>query len=490
MKALAFDLGAGSGRAIVGEWTKDDRLVLTETHRFANEPVRAGRRLHWDILRLYHEVKLGLAASARAADGPIDSIGIDSWAVDFGLLDRNGDLLGNPVHYRDSRTDGLMEAAWQIVPKEEMFSRTGLQFLPFNTLYQLWAMKREKSPLLEAADKLLMIPDLLRYFLTGQTFGEYTNASTTQFLNASTRRWDTELLERFGLPSGILPEVAQPATVIGTLRASVREELGIPGIPVVAVGEHDTASAVAGVPAADGKPFAYLICGTWSLLGTETAVPVLGADAMRFNFTNEGGLGGTYRLLKNIMGLWLIQECKRLWDRQGVRRSYGEWAELAAREKPFLAFVDPDDDSFLAPAGMPAAIRAFCRKTGQPEPETEAQVMRVVTDSLALKARYVLERLERLTGIAYGGLHMVGGGIQNEALCQSTANAIGRPVWAGPVEASAIGNLAAQFMANGRLSDLAEARRWIAASIDIREYEPQNKNEWEDAYGRFVRYVV
>lgn len=511
MKALAFDLGAGSGRSIVGEWTKDDRLVLTETHRFLNEPVRAGRRLQWDILRLYHEVKTGLTASVKAVGGlgggavggasrvaggvggngdGIASIGIDSWAVDFGLLDRSGDLLGNPVHYRDSRTDGLMEAAWQVVPKEEIFARTGLQFLSFNTLYQLWAMQREQSPQLDAADKLLMIPDLLRYFLTGQAIGEYTNASTTQFMDARTRSWDRELLGRFGVPAGILPDVAQPGSVIGPLRRSVQDELGVPGIPVVTVGEHDTASAVAGVPATDGQPFAYLICGTWSLLGTETTVPALGREAMELNFTNEGGIGGTYRLLKNIMGLWLIQECKRTWDRQGLKRSYGEWAQLAAAEQPVAAFVDPDDATFRAPADMPEAVRAFCRRTGQAVPETEAQVLRVVIDSLALKARSVLERLQRLTGVTYGGLHMVGGGIQNEALCQATADAIGRPVWAGPTEASAIGNLLVQFMAAGRLANLTEARRWAARSIDIRTYEPHNKDEWEDAYGRFCRYVV
>lgn len=482
MSVLAFDLGASSGRAVIGQY-ENGRLTVEEIHRFPNDPVQAGDRLYWDILRLYHEIKHGIV-KARQLGAEARSIGIDSWAVDFGLIGRNGELLANPYHYRDRHTDGVMDEVCGRIGKSEIYAKTGLQFLPFNTIYQLAAMAKAASPGLQLADKLLMIPDLLRYFLTGVMKGEYTNASTTQLLGARNRAWDRELVEAIGIPLSLLPDVAEPGTAIGSLRASVCEELKVPAIPVVTVAEHDTASAVVAVPA-ESADFAYLSCGTWSLLGTELDHPVLTEQALQWNFTNEGGYGGTYRLLKNIMGLWLVQECKRVWDSEGKAYSFSELVRLAEAAEGHAAYIDPDDDRFLHPADMPAQIREYCRGTGQRVPATEGEVIRCVLESLALKYRYVLERTEQLAGKAFRGLHIVGGGIQNTVLCQFTANAILRPVWAEPAEASAIGNVIVQLIAAGELTDLAAGRRAVRDSFGVTAYEPEERAVWNAAYEQF-----
>lgn len=482
-RVLAFDLGASSGRAIVGELA-DGRLSIREIHRFSNDPVQVADRLHWDILRLYHEIKQGLLKAKLEGLEP-DSIGIDSWAVDFGLIGRDGGLLGNPYHYRDAHTAGVMEELIASAGAEKLFAASGIQFLPFNTIYQLAALNKAGSPLLAQAETLLMIPDLLRYFLTGVKAGEFTNASTTQLLNPHTREWDGGLLELLGLNASLLPRVLQPGAVVGPLRAQVREELGLGPIPVVAVGEHDTASAVVGVPA-DRSDFAYLSCGTWSLLGTELDRPVLSGQALDWNFTNEGGVDGTYRLLRNIMGLWLVQECKRVWEKEGFRYTHAELVGMAERAPAFGMLVDPDDASFLNPPHMPKAIAEYCRRTGQPEPADHGQTIRCVLESLALKYRLVLERTEKLAGRSFAGLHMVGGGIQNELLCRFTAGAIGRPVWAGPTEASAIGNVVMQLRALGGIGSLAEGRALIRASFDSRTYEPEAADAWNGAYAAFL----
>lgn len=487
MRVLAIDLGAESGRAISG-CIRNTRLVTEEIHRFPNDPVQVGGHLHWDILRLYHELKASILKAKQL--GSISGLGIDSWAVDFGLIAPGGQLLGNPYHYRDRLSAGMMEEVLQRVPKQDIFQGTGIQFLPFNTIYQLYALKQQDSPYLKEADALLMIPDLLRYFLTGEKKSEFTNATTTQLFHPIKRDWNRELANRLGIPDRLFQPVVEPGTVIGPVQSSIVSELDLAeAFPVIAVAEHDTASAVAAVPAPDSD-FAYLSCGTWSLLGTETKQPVLNEQALELNFTNEGGVKGTYRLLKNIMGLWLLQQCKRKWDRAGQEVTYPELVKEAEHAPPFKAFVDPDAHMFLNPPDMPAQIIRYCRDTNQPVPESRGEIVRCVLESLALKYRYVLERTEQLSGKRFSRLHMVGGGTRNRLLCQFTANVIGRPVWAGPVEASSIGNVAMQLIALGELSDVDEARSLIRQSFEIVVYEPDHSaQEWDEAYGKFCEQL-
>jgi rhamnulokinase len=481
--SLAFDLGASSGRAVAGRFD-GQQLRIKEMHRFPNDPVRVNGRLHWDILRLLHEVQQGIRAAYSSREGEIASLGIDAWGCDFGLLDRNGELAGNPLHYRDEGSRGALEEILRIVPREEIFARTGIQFIPVNSLYQLFAMHRAESSALERAATMLMIPDLLRCILTGEASSEYTNASTTQFLNIATGDWDRELLGRLGLPTSILTLIVPPATTAGRLRNDVAAEIGVPPIPVIAVASHDTASAVAAVPA-EG-PFAYLSSGTWSLLGTELPHPVVSDQALAWNFTNEGGIGGTYRLLKNIMGLWLVEGCRRAWDQQGTWPGYEAMSAATLDATPFRVLIDPDDPRFLNPPDMPAAIAEFCRESGQDVPETAGAMMRCVLESLAFAYRLVLERTEYLAGVRFPGLHVVGGGTKNAALQQFTANAIGRPVWAGPTEATAIGNLLGQLMASGQIGSVAEGRALVRASFPVEVYEPEDVPAWDGAFQRFL----
>lgn len=486
MNVLAIDLGAESGRAIRG-YIQQSRLVMEEIHRFPNDPVQVGDHLHWDILRLYHELKTSILKAEQS--GRITSLGIDSWAVDFGLLSRGGELLGNPYHYRDRLSDGIMEEVLALVPKQDIFRGSGIQFLPFNTIYQLYALQKSDSPYLAQADALLMIPDLLRYFLTGEKQSEFTNATTTQLFHPTERRWNVELAKRLNIPERLFQPVVEPGTVIGPIRQSVKDELSLAeAFPVIAVAEHDTGSAVAAVPALE-QDFAYLSCGTWSLMGTETNEPVLSDLALELNFTNEGGVAGTYRLLKNIMGLWLLQRCKRKWDLSGEATTYPQLVAEAENAPAFQSLVDPDASVFLNPPDMPEAIARFCRESGQPVPETRGEFVRCVLESLALKYRYVLERTEQLSGKRFPGLHMVGGGIQNTLLCRFTASAIGRPVWAGPVEASSIGNVAMQLIALGELAGVSEARQLIRDSFNIAVYEPADTEIWDEAYIKFSKLV-
>lgn len=484
MSVLAYDLGAGSGRAILGHLT-DQEIQIREIHRFKNEPVKAGERMHWDILRLHHEIIQGLSLVKQQGESP-DSLGIDSWGVDFGLLGSNGELLGNPYHYRDTQFNGVMDRICQELSRKKIFERTGIQFLPFNTLYQLAALTHRASPLLREAERFLMIPDLLRYFLTGEAVNEFTNATTTQLYNPVLGRWDHELLAHIGASDRWFGEVVLPGTAVGQLRNSVSQELGLASIPVIAVAEHDTGSAVVAVPATE-RSFAYLSCGTWSLMGTELEQPVINAESLELNFTNEGGVGGTYRLLKNIMGLWILQECMRQWERDGQGISYAALLAEAETAPPFVSLFDPDDDLFLPAGDMVDRIRQYCRKTGQRVPEDQGSVARAILESLVLKYRRVLEWTEQLSGQSFSGLHMVGGGIQNHLLCQWTANSIGKPVWAGPAEGSAIGNMAVQWIASGAFKDIWEARKAIRNSFPVKEYEPQDRSEWAEAYGRFLQ---
>ncbi len=489
---LALDLGAESGRGLLGRFD-GERLTLDEFHRFPNGPVRMLDTLTWDLPRLFDEMKTALRR-AVVSGASLDGVGIDTWGVDFGLVGRGDTLLGNPVNYRDARTEGMMDAAFQRISRERIYEITGLQFLQFNTLYQLLAMRRANSPILEMAETLLMMPDLFAWLFTGRRASERTDASTTQLLDPRNGEWSDEICQALDLPRAILPELIEPGTEVGPLRKSVAEELGINRpLSIIAPGTHDTAAAVAAVPTAstalNPPDWCYLSSGTWSLLGVEVPRPIINAETLRDNFTNEGGVAGTTRLLKNIMGLWLVQECRRTWTRAGREWSYEELVALAASAKPFAALVDPDDTSFLAPGDMPARLAALCKKTGQVVPESEGAFVRCAMESLALKYRWAIERLERILGTTIKAVHVVGGGSRNALLCQFTADACGRPVYGGPVEATAAGNVLLQMMARGRIGSLAEARAVVARSFPVMTYEPRDTAAWDEAAGRFSGLV-
>lgn len=487
LNLLAFDYGASSGRAITGEYD-GNILKLGEQHRFANEPVLANGSLNWDILRLFHEMKQGLGKCLKSGIRDIASIGIDTWGVDFGLLDASGRLLGNPYHYRDANTEGILEEAFHVVPAKELYRRTGIQFMEFNTLFQLLSMKLKKVSILEKADTLLFMPDLLRYFLTGEKSTEYTIASTSQMLDADSGNWAYDLLERFGIPSNILTQIVDAGTIAGRLSEAVASELGTSRIPVVAAAGHDTASAVVSVPALEGN-YAYLSSGTWSLLGVEATAPIINDSTFMLNYTNEGGFGRKTRLLKNIMGLWLYQECKREWDRAGGTESFDELEAGAADAVPFAALIDPDDSSFMRPGHMSGKIQDYCVKTGQKPPETKPAIVRCIMESLALKYRMAVEGLEEILGYKLPVLHIVGGGCKNTMLSQFTANAISRPVIAGPVEATSTGNILMQLIALGEIKDLKEGRELVRRSFPVREYTPENAGQWDEAYARYCKLV-
>ena len=482
---LAIDLGAESGRGVIGSFD-GGRLKLKVVHRFPNGPVRAGGSLYWDALRLFDEIQHSLALTAKR--GPISGVGVDTWGVDYGLLGRGDVLLGNPYHYRDSRTDGMMEEAFKKVPPEEIFERTGIQFMQINTLYQLLSMSKDRSPLLQMAETLLLMPNLFSFWLSGAKVAEFTDATTTQCYDPRAGGWALEMMERLGLPTGILPEIVPPATVLGPILPEVAEQTGARDVPVIATASHDTAAAVAAVPAV-GSSCAYISSGTWSLMGVESREPIINDDVRRANFTNEGGVGGTFRFLKNIMGLWLIQESRRTWARQGRNLSYEEISQLAADAQPFKAIIDVDHPSFLAPGDMPARIREFCRTTGQDVPETEGEIARTALEGLALKYRYTLDRLEELTNRRLDVIHVVGGGCQNKLLCQFAADATGRPVIAGPVEATAAGNVLVQALAVGLIASLGEARAIVRSSFDLDRYEPRDTTGWQEAGDRLRRIL-
>ena len=480
---LAVDLGAESGRVVLGRFD-GERVSLEEIHRFPNTPVRLPDGLHWDVLRIFGEVKVGLAKALRREK--VEGVGVDSWGVDFGFLDRDGALVSNPYHHRDARTQGMIGEASGLMPREEIYESTGIQFLPINTLYQLLAMRG--SPLLEAAETLLLIPDLINYWLTGGRACEYTNATTTQLLDLETGGWSEKLLERMGLPSRVLAPIVAPGTELGPLLPAMAEEAG-PKAPVFAVASHDTASAVVAVPAR-ADDFAYISSGTWSLVGVETQGPVVSREAMEANFTNEGGFGGTTRFLKNVTGLWLLQECRRRWAGEGREYSYDELARLAEDAPPGGPLVDPDHPAFMAPGDMPSRIRSFCEETEQVAPDGPAEVARCVFESLALKYRHAVEQAEDLTGREITTINVVGGGSQNALLCGLTADAARLPVVAGPVEATAIGNVMVQAFARDRVASLEEIRSVVRDSFETSTYEPGgDPDEWSERHERFSRLL-
>ncbi len=494
-KILAFDLGAESGRGLLGLFD-GERLQLEVVHRFANGPVQTLDTLHWDVLRLYQEMLLALRKAA-AEHGSLASVGVDTWGVDFALLGRDGQLLGNPRHYRDPHTEKIMDEAFGRVPQLEIFRQTGIQFMRFNSLFQLLALARDRSPLLDAAQTMLFMPDLFHYWLTGIKVNEYTDASTSQMLDPHMRTWARELIRSFGLPERILGDLVPPGTVLGPLRPSVAQSACVAAVAVIAPATHDTAAAVAAVPAqgfsssqgSSASSWAYISSGTWSLMGVEIPQPLVNEKTLAFNFTNEGGVDNTIRLLKNIMGLWLVQECRRVWERDGKSYTYEELMRLAESARPFVSLVDPDDASFILPPSMPAAIAEFCHTTGQPAPAEPGAVVRCALESLALRYRWVLERLEELTGRRLETIHVVGGGSQNTMLCQFTADACNRLVVAGPVEATAIGNVLVQALGLGLVGSLAEARAILRHSFDVRTYEPRQVERWHEPYQRWLRLI-
>jgi rhamnulokinase len=479
---LAFDFGAESGRAVLAH-LQSGILTTEEVHRFANEPVEYGGSLHWDVARLWFEVRKALA---RLGEVELAGIGVDAWGVDYALLGERGELLQNPYHYRDRRTEGVMEEVLRIVGREKIYQATGIQFMPINTLYQLFAAQRQTPKMLEAAKCLLTIPDLFNYWLTGNAICEFTNATTTQMVDPVKRAWAAGLMQRLELPVHLPAPIVEPGTIIGTLLPEIAGHSSLAGTLVIAPACHDTGSAVASISARDGT--AFLSSGTWSLVGTELESPVITSDALRLNFTNEGGVNGTTRLLKNVMGLWMLQGCRQSWTAQGLSYDYRELIELATREASFRHLVDPDDESFLRPPDMLAAINQFCTRTHQPVPQEPGAYVRAVLESLAFKYRMVLRNLEQVSGKRIEQIRIIGGGSKNRLLNQLTADASGRKVLAGPAEATALGNVALQILATGGAASLQEVRAIVDRSFPIEMFEPLETDKWDQHAERFEQY--
>ncbi len=482
---LAFDLGASSGRGIVGTF-KHGKLELTEIHRFENGGIAVNGRLVWNLLGLFQEIKTGIR-KAIAQYPEIAGIAIDTWGVDFALIDHQGNLTAPPFHYRDSHTANVFDWVFDKVPKADFYRETGIQFMNFNTIFQLATMVRDNSAVLPIAERLLMMPNALTYLLCGDASTEYTIATTTEAYSHVTGDWAWDIIDRLDIPRDIFPEIKVPGTVVGQLTDDLCQELNCQPLPVILVGSHDTASAVASVPAKPGeKNWAFLSSGTWSLLGVERKDPLLTKAALENNFTNEGGVGETIRFLKNIMGLWLVQECRNTWKRQGQTYSFAELEKMAGQAPAFQTFIDPNDTLFAAPGDMPARIREFARDSGQPVPESPGAIIRCAMESLALRYRQTIDQIEATTGTKIERLHLVGGGCKDQMLNQFTANAIQRPVIAGPVEATAIGNLICQAMAVGDLANLEQAREVVRNSFETQEYLPQDQDQWEQAYQQYL----
>jgi rhamnulokinase len=479
---LALDLGAESGRAILAR-LHSGVLTTQEIHRFKNEPVEYGGSLHWDVTRLWLEVRKALLSLEEME---LAGIGVDAWGVDYALLGERGELLQNPYHYRDARTNGVMQEVFRKVTKEEIYSATGIQFMPINTLYQLYAARRDTPALLKAARRLVTIPDLFHYWLTGNAVCEFTNATTTQLVNPVTRTWATELMRRLALPTHLLAEIVEPGTQVGTLLPGISRDSALSATPIIAPATHDTGSAIAAISAREGT--AFLSSGTWSLLGTELDAPVVSPEALRFNFTNEGGVNGTTRLLKNVAGLWMLQCCRQSWTARGQSCDHLELMDLAAREDAFRCLVDPDHASFLRPSDMPAAIDQFCARTHQPSPKSVGGYVRAILESLAFKYRLVLHNLEQLIGRPIDQIRVIGGGSRNRLLNQMTADATQRKLLAGPVEATALGNVAIQILATGGVGSLKEVRKIIDRSYPIEVFEPLDTAKWDRHADRFEQY--
>ena len=484
-RVLAFDFGASSGRAIIGCFD-GDKITLEEVHRFSNDPVSVGGTVYWDVLRLFYEIKQGIIKAKIA--GGFDSIGIDTWGVDFGLIDSEGKLMENPVHYRDARTVGLVDEAFKTMPKEKLYGITGIQFMELNTLFQLISLKKYRPWMLERADKMLFMPDLFGYMLTGKMCAEYSIASTSQLIDLDKKTWSKEILDTFGIKESVFAPLVQPGTVLGELSKEICEECGVDPVPVISVCGHDTQSAITSVPCEDGD-FAFLSSGTWSLFGTELDKPIVNETSMNINITNEGGFDGSTGFLKNIIGLWLIQESRRQWKREGKEYSYADLEKLALAAEPFKCFIDPDAPEFVPHGNIPERVREFCRKTGQYVPETVGEIMRCIYESLAMKYRLTFEKLRECTERDYPVIHVIGGGTKDGLLCQMTANSCDRTVKAGPIEATVMGNVAVQLMSDGSVKNIGQARKIVADSSELKTFEPKDTDKWAGAYEDFLKII-
>lgn len=483
-KVLAIDFGASSGRAIVGIFD-GERVALEEIHRFSNDPVILGGTMYWDVLRLFHEIKQSLI---KAKPYDVESVAIDTWGVDFGLIDKDGRLIDNPVHYRDARTNGMLDEAFKLIPKDNFYKATGNQFMEINTAFQILSLVKNRPELLERADKMLMMPDLFSYFLTGEKKAERSIASTTQLFDQNTKDWSRETVKALGISEEILPEIIESGSVIGTLSKELCEELDIKSIKVIAVCGHDTQSALVAAPA-NNNDFAFLSSGTWSLLGTELDEPIINEKSLALNVTNEQGYAGKTSFLKNIIGLWLIQESRRQWIREGMEYSFMELETLAKEAEPFKCFIDPDAPEFTPAGNIPKRIREYCEKSGQYVPQTVGEIMRCIYESLALKYKAAISELEECTGKKFETLYMIGGGTKDKFLSALTANSCGITVSSGPVEATAMGNVLIQLMAQGEVEDLSRAREIVRASEKISYFEPENTDEWEKAYEKYEKVI-
>lgn len=484
-RVLAFDFGASSGRAIIGCFD-GDKITLEEVHRFSNDPVSVGGTVYWDVLRLFYEIKQGIIKAKIA--GGFDSIGIDTWGVDFGLIDSEGKLMENPVHYRDARTVGLVDEAFKTMPKEKLYGITGIQFMELNTLFQLISLKKYRPWMLERADKMLFMPDLFGYMLTGKMCAEYSIASTSQLIDLDKRTWSKEILDAFGIKESVFAPLVQPGTVLGELSKEICEECGVDPVPVISVCGHDTQSAITSVPCEDGD-FVFLSSGTWSLFGTELDKPIVNETSMNINITNEGGFDGSTGFLKNIIGLWLIQESRRQWKREGKEYSYADLEKLALAAEPFKCFIDPDAPEFVPHGNIPERVREFCRKTGQYVPKTVGEIMRCIYESLAMKYRLTFEKLRECTERDYPVIHVIGGGTKDGLLCQMTANSCDRTVKAGPIEATVMGNVAVQLMSDGSVKNIGQARKIVADSSELKTFEPKDTDKWAGAYEDFLKVI-
>jgi rhamnulokinase/L-fuculokinase len=484
-KILSFDFGASSGRAMISSFD-GEKITMEEIHRFSNDTVIVNGTMYWDILRLFFEIKTSITKAVNS--GGFDAIGIDTWGVDFGLIDKRGKLLGNPVHYRDLRTEGIPEKVFETISKEEIYNRTGTQCMRINTLYQLMYLKENEPEIFENTEKVLLIPDLFAYMLTGEMRAEASIASTTNLYNPYKRDWDYELIERLGLDKNLFPEIIKAGNIYGYLTDEICEELGCEKVPVIAVCAHDTASAVAATPSF-ADDFVYISCGTWSLFGIELPEPIINDEVCKLNFTNEGGFDDTVRFLKNIMGLWLIQESRRQWRREGEEVGFDQLEKEALASEPFKCFVDVDDPMFESAGNLPRRVKEFCEKTGQYVPETRGEIMRCIYQSIAMKYKYTFNKLGEIANKKYTKINMLGGGIKDKLLCRLTADACNAEVLAGPTEATVMGNIAVGYYALGEIKDFADIRKTVSNSTDIKHYLPENPEAWEEAYERYLKIM-
>ncbi|MBO5066635.1 MAG: rhamnulokinase [Clostridia bacterium] len=484
-RVLAFDFGASSGRAIVGVFD-GEKIELREVHRFSNDPVKINGTFYWDVQRLFFEIKQGILKAKE--DGGFDSIGIDTWGVDFGLLRKDGTLVENPVHYRDARNDGMVEFAKKYMSQEEMYDITGIQFMDFNTIFQLLSLKENRPYILEEADKLLFMPDLLSYMLSGVKSTEYSIATTSQMVDLKTRNWSDKILDTFGIKKDLLTDIVPTGAVIGQLSDDICEELGVPKADIISVASHDTQSAITAAPC-EYEDFAFISCGTWSLFGTEVKEPIINDASKKLNVTNEGGYDYTIAFLKNICGLWLIQESRRQWIREGKEYSYAELEKMALECEPFKCFIDPDAPEFAPMGNIPERVRKYCEKTGQYVPQTVGEIMRCIYESLALKYRLTFDGIKDCTEKEYDRIHVMGGGTKDKLLLQMTAQSCNVNVYGGPIEATALGNIAVQLMSSGAISDIKAARKIIAQGENLKLYTPDNRDDWEKAYETFKQII-